>query len=59
MGSIVEWLYEQRSVVAGVSAMVLFAVTLIMRYGFDLWWPFGIKASAGLGVLAIIIAARE
>jgi hypothetical protein len=34
---ILEWLLEQRSSVAIGLAVVLFAVTLILRYGFDPW----------------------
>ena len=48
-----EWLLEQRSGVAIGLAVVLLAVTLILRYGFDLWWPWGIAMATGLGLVGL------
>lgn len=48
-----EWLVEQRSGVAIGLAVVLLAVTLILRFGFDLWWPWGIAMATILGVVGI------
>jgi hypothetical protein len=46
-----EWLVEQRGTVAITLAIFLFVITLVMRYGFDLWWPWGIAMSAILGLV--------
>lgn len=51
MGDFIEWLAEQRSWVAIGLAVVVFAVTLILRYGFDLWWPWGIGLATLLGLV--------
>jgi hypothetical protein len=59
MRFLIAWLLEQRSTVAGTLACILFAITLIMRYGFDLWWPAGIGLAAAFAVVAIIGAGRE
>lgn len=48
-----EWLVEQRSGVAIGLAVVLFAATLILRYGFDTWWPAGIALATILGVVGL------
>jgi hypothetical protein len=48
-----EWLVEQRSGVAIGLALLLFAVTLILRYAFDLWWPWGIAMATILGVVGL------
>ena len=42
MGQLIEFLFEKRSVVSISLAVFFFAVTLILRYGFGLWWPWGI-----------------
>jgi hypothetical protein len=46
-------LIEQRSLVAISLAVILFAMTLILRYGFDLWWPWGIAMATILGVVGL------
>jgi hypothetical protein len=48
-----EWVVEQRSVVAISLAVLLFAITLILRYGFDIWWPWGIGMATILGIVGI------
>jgi len=59
MRFVLGWLLEQRSTVAGTAACILFAITLILRYGFDIWWPFGIGLSTACAVVAIIGAGKE
>lgn len=49
-----EWLVEQKSWVAIVLAALLFAITLILRYGYDTWWPFGIVLATLLGLIGMI-----
>ena len=58
-GPFLEWLFEQRSTIIGGAAIVLFAVTLVLRYGFNLWWPWGIVMSAVLGVAAIATSGND
>ena len=53
------WLLEKRSTVAGSAAAILFGITLLLRYGFGLWWPWGIIMATALGVVAVMIAATE
>ncbi len=53
------WFLEQRSIVAGSAAVILFAITLILRYGFGVWWPLGIVAATLLGIAAMFIGSRE
>jgi hypothetical protein len=53
MKTLLEWLIEQRSIVAISGAVVLFAATLILRYGFDIWWPWGIAMATILGIVGI------
>ncbi len=48
-----EWLIEQRSGIAIGLAVVLFAATLILRYGFDLWWPWGIVMATVFGLVGL------
>jgi hypothetical protein len=48
------WLVEQRSGVAIGLSLLLFAVTLIMRYGFDLWWPAGIALATIFGLVGLL-----
>jgi hypothetical protein len=53
MRLLLEWLIEQRGGVAIGLAVVLFAVTLILRYGFGLWWPWGIVMATVLGLVGL------
>jgi hypothetical protein len=53
MRLLLEWLVEQRSGVAIGLSVLLFAVTLILRYGFDMWWPWGIAMAIILGLVGI------
>jgi hypothetical protein len=53
MRSLLDWLVEQRGGVAIGLAALLFAVTLVLRYGFDIWWPWGIAMATLLGVLGL------
>lgn len=54
MKFILGWLLEQRSNVAGGAACILLAITAILRYGFGLWWPFGIVMATGCAIIALI-----
>jgi hypothetical protein len=53
MEPFLEWLIEQRSDVAIGLAVLLFATTLILRYGFGLWWPWSIALATILGVVGL------
>jgi hypothetical protein len=53
------WLVEQRSGVAISLAVILFAITLILRYGFDLWWPWGIGMATVLGVIGLFAGKSQ
>ena len=35
-----------------------FAITLILRYGFDIWWPWGIAMATLLGFVGLF-AGKE
>jgi hypothetical protein len=52
-GVFFEWLMDRRSGVAISLAVVMLVVTFILRYGFDLWWPWGIGMATALGVLGL------
>lgn len=54
MREFVEWLVEQRSVVAIGLSVVLFGVTLVLRYGYDLWWPAGIVWATVFGLVGLV-----
>lgn len=49
----IEWMFDQKHNVTLVAAIVLFVVTLVMRYGFDIWWPWGIAMATILGVYSL------
>jgi hypothetical protein len=53
MYSLLHWLAEQRSGVAIGLSLVLFAVTLVLRYGYDLWWPAGIVLATIFGLVGL------
>ncbi|MEX0613246.1 MAG: hypothetical protein WD229_14090 [Pirellulales bacterium] len=59
MNFILDWLLEQRSTVAAVTACVLLAITAVLRYGFDLWWPWGIVMATVCAVVAMVSAGGE
>jgi hypothetical protein len=59
MRLLLEWLAEQRSSVAITLAVILFAITLILRYGFDLWWPWGIVMATLLGFVGLFFGKSE
>lgn len=54
-----DWLLEQRSWVAAGLAVIVLGLTLVLRYCFDLWWPWGILAATVLGFVALIVGASE
>jgi hypothetical protein len=59
MRFLVEWLLEQRSVVAIGLSVAMFAVTLILRFGFDLWWPWGIAMATVLGFVGVFAGKSQ
>jgi len=59
MGFLIEWLIQQRSILAISGAVALFVITLILRYGFGLWWPWGIMMAVFLGVAGMVSGMRE
>ena len=54
-----EWLIEQRSIVAISLAVILFIATLILRYGYDLWWPWGIVMATVLGAVGLFAGRSQ
>ena len=54
LGLILEWLYEQRNAAIGCVAIFVFVATLILHYGFGVWWPRMFMLSVGLAGLAIV-----
>lgn len=59
MYSLLHWLAEQRSGVAMGLALVLFAVTLVLRYGYELWWPAGIVLATVCAVVGLISGSSK
>ena len=59
MQRFLEFLFEQRSTFAGVAACIFFGITLVLRYGYELWWPYGIGLSVACALVAIISAGRD
>ncbi len=59
MENFLEWLFEQRSWIAIGLAIVLFAITLTLRFAFDLWWPWGILMATVLAFVGLFIGAAE
>jgi hypothetical protein len=59
MRALIGWLLDQKSGVAITLGMIVFAITLILRYVYELWWPFGIVLATILGLIGVISASRE
>jgi hypothetical protein len=59
MRSLLEWLVEQRSGVAIGLSLALFAVTLVLRYGFNTWWPWGIAMATILGLVGLFAGKSQ
>lgn len=59
MGPLLEWLWEQRSGVAIGLACVLLVITVVLRYGFGLWWPWGIAMATLLALVGLFRGATE
>ena len=59
MRVLLEWLVEQRSSVAIGLAALLFAITLILRYAFNTWWPWGIVMATILGLVGLFGGKSE
>jgi hypothetical protein len=59
MRPFLEWLIEQRNGVAIGLAVTLLAITLILRFGFDLWWPWGIAMATILGIVGIFAGKSQ
>jgi hypothetical protein len=53
MGAFIAWVIEQRSGVAIGLAATLFSITLVLRYAFGLWWPWGIGMAVILGLVGV------
>jgi hypothetical protein len=51
---ILEWLIEQKGIIAAGLAVILLMVVLIMRYYYDTWWPAGIVLSTIFGLIAVV-----
>ncbi len=47
------WLGERRSVVAFSAAAVLFLATLVLRYVYEVWWPWGIVMATICALIAL------
>ena len=48
------WVADQKSVVAIAASMLVFGVVLLLRYQYDVWWPWGIVLSFFLGVIGLV-----
>lgn len=59
MRFLLHWLAEQRSGVAIGLSLVLFAATLILRFGFDLWWPAGIALATLFGLIGLFAGSGK
>ena len=59
MRVLLQWLAEQRSGVAIGLAVVLFAVTLVLRYGYDMWWPAGIVLATVCGLVGLLTSGQR
>jgi hypothetical protein len=53
MRFLIEWFLERRSSVAIGAAVFFLLLSLILRYGFDIWWPWGIGIAVVLGVVGL------
>ena len=40
-------------------SLVLFAVTLVLRYGYDLWWPAGIVLATVFGLVGLFAGSGK
>jgi hypothetical protein len=49
-----KWLGERRSVVAFSAAVVLFLATLVLRYVYEVWWPWGIVMATFCALIALL-----
>lgn len=59
MRFLLEWLAEQRSGLAIGLAVLFFAATLVLRYGFDTWWPAGIVLATLFGLVGLFAGKSE
>ncbi len=59
MGSFLHWLSDQRSAVAIGLSVIPFAVTLILRYGYDMWWPTGIALATVFGLIGLFAGGQR
>ncbi len=48
-----EWLVEQRSVVAVGLAVTLLVIALVLQFGLGLWWPWGYAMATFLGLVGL------
>jgi hypothetical protein len=53
------WLAEQRSGVAIGVAVLFLAATLVLRYGYDLWWPAGIVLATVCGFVGLLTGGQK
>jgi uncharacterized membrane protein YcfT len=54
VGRILEWLVEQKGIIAFVLALMLFTFVLVMRFAYNTWWPAGIVLATILGLIAVV-----
>lgn len=54
IGTILEWLIEQKGIIAFVLALVLFIIALVLRFGYERWWPEGIVLATVFGLIAVV-----
>ena len=59
MRSIFEWLFDSPSTVPAAGAVTLLIITAILRYGFDLWWPWGIMMAIVCAVVAMLRSGSD
>lgn len=54
-----ELLAQQRSTIAIGLAVFMIGVLVVLRYAYNLWWPWGIGLATALGVAGIIMSLND
>lgn len=59
MRSVFEFLFDSPSTFPAIGAVVLLIITAILRYGFDIWWPWGIMMAIVCSVVAMLRSGSD
>lgn len=54
-----EDLWDSPSSVPALGAVVLLAITAILRYGFEIWWPWGIMMAIVCAIVAMLRSGSD